>query len=173
MLTALVIAAVVVIGVLIVAAMRPNTFRTERSTVIQAAPDKIYPLINDLHQFNTWNPFKKLDPESKDTYTGAASGKGAAYAWDGKKLGAGRMEIIDTTPGRKVVMKLDFLKPFEAHNTAEFTLEPRDGATAVTWAMFGPATFMSKLMGLVFNSDKMVGGSFEKGLADLKASAES
>jgi hypothetical protein len=172
MLTALVIIAAVVIGILIAASLRPNTFRTERSTVIKAAPEKIYPLINDLHAFNTWNPFKKLDPESKDTYVGAGSGRGAAYTWEGKKLGAGRMEIVDTAAPRLVVMKLDFLKPFEAHNTAEFKIEPQGDGTRVTWAMFGPATFMSKLMGLVFNPDKMVGGSFERGLADLKAAAE-
>jgi hypothetical protein len=173
MLTALVIAAVVVIGVLVASALRPNTFRVERATVIKAAPDKIYPLINDLHLFNTWNPYEKMDPQIKGSYSGTQSGMGAAYSWESTKVGSGRMEIVEATPSRKVVMKLDFLKPFEGHNTAEFTLEPKAGETAVIWAMHGPLAFVPKLMGLFMPMDRMIGKSFESGLANLKAAAES
>jgi hypothetical protein len=173
MLTALLIAVIVAAGVFVVAALRPNNFRVERSTVIQAPAEKIYPLINDLHRFNDWNPYLRMDPQSKLDYSGPESGKGAAYAWESKKVGTGRMEITDTSAPRKVVMKLDFLKPFEGHNTAEFTLEPKADATAVTWAMHGQTAFIPKLMGLFFSMDKMIGQSFESGLANLKAAAES
>jgi uncharacterized protein YndB with AHSA1/START domain len=172
MLTALVIAAAVVVAVIVIAALRPNTFRVERSTVIKAPPEKIFPMINDLHRFNTWNPYEKMDPQIKGNYSGADNGKGAAYAWESAKVGTGRMEIVDTTPARKVVMKLDFLKPFAGHNTAEFTLEPKADVTAVTWAMYGPTAFIPKLMGLFFSMDRMIGTSFESGLANLKAAAE-
>ena len=164
--------AVVIIGVLIAAAMRPDDFRIERSTTIKAAPEKVYPLINDLHKFNLWNPFNKMEPDAKGTYSGADSGKSAAYAWEGKRMGSGRMEIIDTAAPRLVVLKLDFLKPFQAHNTAEFTIVPKPEGTSVTWAMFGKSPFIPKLMGLFMSQDKMVGGAFENGLADLKAAAE-
>src|SRR5258706_6534048 len=133
-LTALVIGAVVVVAVLVLAALRPSAFRVERSTLIKAPPEKIFAMINDLHRFNTWNPFEKMDPKIKGSYSGAESGKGAAYAWESVKVGTGRMEIIDAAPASKVVMKLDFLKPFEGHNTAEFTLEPKSDATAITCA---------------------------------------
>ena len=172
MITAIIIIAVLVVGVLIAAALRPNTFRVERSTIINAAPEKIFAMINDLHRFNTWNPYEKMDPRIKGSYSGADAGKGAAYAWESKKVGTGRMEILDTAAPRKVVMKLDFLKPFEGHNTAEFTLEPQAGATAVTWAMYGPTAFIPKLMGMFFSMDAMIGTSFENGLANLKAAAE-
>src|SRR5262249_54492555 len=145
MLTALIVVAVIVAGVLIAASLRPNTFRVERSTVINAAPEKIYPMINDLHRFNTWNPYEEMDPDVKGSYSGADAGKGAAYAWESKKVGTGRMEIVDTAAPRKVVMKLDFLKPFPGQNTAEFTLEPQGVVTAVTWAMHGPTAFVPKL----------------------------
>ena len=158
--------------VLIVAATRPNTFRVERATDIKAPPEKIFPLINDLHKFNTWNPYEKMDPQVKGSYSGAASGKGAAYAWESTKVGTGRMEIVDTSPPLKIVMKLDFLKPFEGHNVAEFTLQPKAGTTNVTWAMHGPTAFIPKLMGLFFSMDAMIGKSFESGLANLKAAAE-
>ena len=172
MLTALVIVAVVTIGVLVVAGLRPDDFRVERTAVIKAAPDKIFPMINDLHRFNTWNPFEKMDPAIKGSYAGPDSGRGAAYAWESSKVGTGRMEIIDTQPSRKVVMSLQFLKPFAGNNTAEFTLAPQADTTAVTWAMYGKSAFIPKLMGLFFSQDKMIGGSFESGLANLKAQAE-
>ena len=82
------------------------------------------------------------------------------------------MEILETTPPSSVTIKLDFFKPFEAQNTAVFTLKPNGGATDVTWAMHGPTPFMSKLMGVVMNMDKMVGGQFAEGLANMKAAAE-
>ena len=173
MLTALTIIAVVVIGVLVLAAFRPDDFRVERTAVIKAAPEKIFPMINDLHRFNTWNPFERMDPAIKGSYSGPDSGRGAAYAWQSSKVGTGRLEIVDTQPTRKVVMSLQFLKPFAGNNTAEFTLNPQADATAVTWAMYGKSAFIPKLMGLFFSQDKMIGGSFESGLANLKAAAES
>lgn len=172
MLTALIIIAAIIIGILIAAALRSSDFRVERTEVIKASPEKIYPLINDMHQFNTWNPFVKMDPAIKGSYSGAESGRGAAYAWESAKVGTGRMEIVDTQAPRKVVMSLQFLKPFAGNNTAEFTLNPQAEATSVTWAMYGKSAYIPKLMGLFFSQDKMIGGSFESGLANLKASAE-
>jgi uncharacterized protein YndB with AHSA1/START domain len=174
MITVIALLVVVAIGgLLLVAATRPDSFRIERSTVIQAPPAAIFALINDLHRWEAWSPWEKVDPALTRTYGGAPSGVGATYAWAGnRQIGAGSMEIIGSVPPAKVTLKLDFSTPFEAHNTAEFTLEPQGDATRVTHAMFGPSPFMSKLMGLVFSMDKMVGGKFEEGLANLKALAE-
>lgn len=166
---ALLLAGVVV--VLLLAAMRPDTFRVTRSTSIKAPPEKIFPLINDLHQFNTWNPFEKKDP-GKGTYSGPAAGKGASYAWKSDQLGIGSMTIADTTEPSRVAIKLDFVKPFEAHNDVEFTLAPKGKVTEVTWAMTGPVPFFAKIIHVLINMDKMVGGDFEDGLANLKALAE-
>lgn len=158
-------------GVLGVAATRPGTFRWQRSTTIAAPPQAIHPLIADFRRWADWSPYEKLDAEMKKTYGGAASGVGATYAWEGKKAGSGRMEIRESTPSR-ILIQLDFSRPFEAHNTAEFTLEPRGGSTHVTWAMYGPSPFVSKVMGVVMNLEKMMGKDFETGLASLKAIAE-
>jgi uncharacterized protein YndB with AHSA1/START domain len=161
-------------GVLLFAATRPDSFRVERRALIQASPAKIFPLISDLHAFPTWSPWEKRDPAMKRTHTGPASGPGATYAWDGnKEVGSGSMQITEAVAPERVTMKLDFLTPFEAHNLVDFTLAPKDGgATEVVWAMHGPSPFVSKLMGLVFNMDKMVGRDFEEGLANMKALAE-
>ncbi|MEI7874640.1 MAG: SRPBCC family protein [Alphaproteobacteria bacterium] len=164
---------VVVAGILIYAATRPDTFRVQRSATIKAPPDKIYALINDLHLWSGWSPYEKKDPDMKRTFSGAPSGKGAIYEWDGNNnVGKGRMEITNTAPASKVVIKLDFIKPFEGHNTAEFTLEPKGDSTVVTWAMYGPAAFMMKVMGIFMNMDNMIGNDFAVGLANLKAVAE-
>jgi carbon monoxide dehydrogenase subunit G len=170
-----VILAVVVLAIAIVAiyaATKPDSFSVQRSVAIKAPPEKILAIINDFHGWGVWSPYENKDPAMKRTYSGAPSGKGAIYAWEGNsKVGQGRMEILDVTPS-KTIIKLDFIKPFEGHNTAEFTAAPQGDATTVTWAMHGPARFITKLMGTFFNLDKMIGDDFEAGLANLKAAAE-
>jgi len=155
------------------ASTRPNSFSVQRSATIKAPPEKIFPLINDYRNWPQWSPYENRDPEMKRTYSGAATGKGAKYAWDGNKnVGTGEMEIVDTAPPRKVLIKLDFLKPFEGHNVAEFTLEPQGETTNVTWAMHGPVPFIGKILHMVMDMDKMVGNDFAAGLANMKAAAE-
>lgn len=158
-------------GVLGIAATRPGTFRVQRSAVIHAPPEAIHPHIADFRRWADWSPYEKLDPEMKKTFTGAASGPGAVYAWEGKKAGAGRMEIRESSPHR-IAIQLDFSRPFEAHNTAEFILQPRGDVTEVTWAMHGPSHFAHKVIGVVINMDRLVGKDFEAGLAALKSLAE-
>jgi uncharacterized protein YndB with AHSA1/START domain len=170
---AAIVVAVLVASVLVYAATKPDSFSVARSISIKAPPENIFPLINDLRGFNRWNPFLKNDPATKLTYSGPDSGKGAAHAWDGNsRVGTGRVEITDVVPASKVVMKLDMIKPIEGHNRVEFTLEPGGDGTNVTWAMSGESAYIAKVMGVVFSVDKMVGGEFEKGLADLKTIAE-
>jgi len=164
---------VIVAGILIYAATRSDTFRVQRSASIKAPPDKIFPLINDLHAWSAWSPYEKKDPAMKRTFSGAPNGKGAVYEWDGdKNVGKGRMEITDSASPSKVIIKLDFIKPFEGHNTAEFTMEPKGDNTVVTWAMYGPSAFMMKVMGIFMNMDNMIGNDFAVGLANLKTLAE-
>lgn len=159
-------------GVLVLASMRPGSFRVERSLRIHASPDRILPLINDFHQWGVWSPYEKLDPSMRRTYAGSASGQGAVYEWDGNgKAGKGRMQIIDAQPTRTVI-QLDFSRPFTAHNIAEFNARPGNDGTELTWSMDGPSPFISKVMGLFFNMDRMIGTDFETGLANLKSVSE-
>jgi hypothetical protein len=164
---------IVVAGILIHAATKPNDFRVARSLTIKAPADRIYAQIADFKAWQAWSPYEKKDPAMKRTLSGAPSGKGAVYEWDGdKNVGTGRMEIIDASAPSKVAIKLDFLKPFEGHNTAEFTMVPAGEATNVTWAMYGPSPFMMKVMGTFMNMDKMIGDDFAVGLANLKTLVE-
>lgn len=159
---------------LVAAALRPDSFRVERSIRIKASAEKIYAYLDDFHRWTAWSPWEKLDPALAREYSGSTSGKGAIYAWQGNnKVGQGRMEIIESVPHFRLAIKLDFLKPFEAHNTAEFTLKPVGDEIALNWAMSGPQPYLFRLMGLFVSMDKMVGKDFEAGLAALKASAES
>lgn len=168
-----IIVAVVVAGVLLFAANKPDSFRVERRASIQATPEKIFSLINDLRAFNTWNPFEKKDPNLKGRYSGPSSGRGAAYAFDGNKdVGKGSIEIMESSPPSKVTMRLAMVEPFEVQNTVEFTLVPNGGTTHVTWAMQGPAPFIAKVIHVFIDMDKMVGRDFEAGLANLKTIAE-
>ena len=162
-----------VAGLLGYAATRPDSFRVQRATHIDAPPDRVFEKISDFHQFVTWSPWEDLDPAMNKTISGAARGKGAVYEWNGnKKVGKGRMEITEAVPPEKVVIKLDFFQPFEAHNITEMSLTPRDGGTAVVWSMTGSNPFMMKVMGIFMNMDRMIGKDFEKGLARLKAQSE-
>jgi uncharacterized protein YndB with AHSA1/START domain len=172
-LTVLVIVVVIVVAIIVAASLRPADFTVQRSSVVAARPEKIYPLLADFREWPAWSPWEKLDPAMKRTLSGAAEATGAVYAWQGsRKVGAGRMEIREAAPPSKVVIQLDFLRPFEAHNVTEFTLAPRADATEVRWSMRGPSNFMMKLMGLFTDMDKMIGKDFETGLANLKAVAE-
>jgi hypothetical protein len=166
---------VLVVGILVVlglASRKPDSFQVQRSTKIKAAPDKILVALNDFHAWATWSPYEKYDPAMKRSFSGPASGVGAIYEWSGNsKAGAGRMEITDSTPS-KVTLKLDFSKPFEAHNVVDFTVVPDGDATSVTWAMHGPSPFMSKVMQVFMSMDKLVGKDFETGLANLKGIEE-
>jgi uncharacterized protein YndB with AHSA1/START domain len=168
-----IILAVAVAAVLAIAATKPSTLRVERAIRIKAPPETIFPLISDFHQWLKWSPYENKDPAMKRSYEGAERGKGAVYAWDGdKNVGSGRMEILESTAPSKIVIKLDFFTPFEGHNTAEFTMLPQGDATHVTWLMYGPANFMSKLMQVFMNLDRMIGRDFEAGLANLKTLTE-
>jgi hypothetical protein len=171
LITILAIVVLVLAAILIYAAAKPDSFGVQRATAINAPAEKIFPLINDLHAHTSWSPFEK-DPNMKRTHSGAPQGKGAVYEWDGdRKVGSGRLAIADSTPSN-ITMILDMFKPFKAHNTVNFLLEPQGGGTRVTWAMRGQQPYMAKLMSTFIDCDKMVGGQFEEGLAKLKALAE-
>jgi uncharacterized protein YndB with AHSA1/START domain len=174
--TIVIIAAVLAIAiavVLILAAAKPDTFSVQRGATMKAPPEKIFSLINDFHQWGKWSPWENRDPAMTRIFSGAESGQGAVYAWEGNKnVGSGRMEILDASTPSKIIIKLDFLKPFEAHNTAEFTMLPQGDATSVNWVMHGPAPFLSKMMQVFMNIDKMVGKDFEIGLTNLKGLTE-
>jgi len=165
---------VVLVGALLAyAATRPDTMRVQRAASIKAPPEKIFPFIKDFHSWRSWSPYEKIDPAMKRAYGGAQNGKGAVYEWEGNnQVGQGRMEITDTSPPSRVTIKLDFIKPFEGHNIAEFALVPQGDSTNVTWTMDGPSPYMAKLMGVFVNMDTMIGKDFETGLANLKTIAE-
>lgn len=165
--------AVAIMAVLVYASTRPDEFAVERRLRIAASPERLWPLVGELRGFNRWNPYERKDPLIKSNYSGATAGIGSRYAWESATVGAGSLEVTSQQPGRAVQMKLDFVKPFEAHNQAEFVLQPTaDGATEVRWTMRGPANFMSKLMGVFMDMDKMVGRDFEDGLQNLRQIAE-
>ena len=171
--TILIVVVVLIAAILVYAATMPDDFRVQRTTSIKASPEKIFALINDLHRWDSWSPWEKMDPAMQRTFSGATAGKGAVYAWQGNsKVGEGRMEIADTSPPSRVMIKLDFIKPIEGHNTAEFTLDPKGDSTNVTWSMYGPSAYIAKVIGVFASMDKMIGKEFETGLANMKAVAE-
>jgi uncharacterized protein YndB with AHSA1/START domain len=169
----LVFIALILLLLFIVAARRPDEFAIRRSADIRAPADTVFSLINDFRQWPKWSPWEKLDPNLKRTLSGAEAGRGSVYEWRGdKRVGAGRMEILDSVAHSRIDIKLSFLKPFRAENRTTFTITPVGGVSRVIWEMTGTNNFMFKLMGLVMNMDKMVGSDFEKGLAAMKAEAE-
>jgi hypothetical protein len=173
LLTIAIAVAVAVAALLAFAATRPNTLTVQRSATIASPAERIYPHLDDFHRWGAWSPWEKLDPELKRTFSGAESGPGAVYAWQGnKKVGEGRMEILESDAPSRLRIQLDFLKPFEAHNTTILALAPDGGGTRVSWTMNGSKNFPFKLMGIFMNMDNMIGADFERGLANLKTVAE-
>ena len=165
-LVAVVVALVVIF--LIVAVTRPAFFRVERSAAISAPPMALFEQVNDHRKFAVWNPFMKLDPNVKNTYSGPESGVGAVCSWDGNRdIGAGSATITDSKPGELVRMRMDWKRPMEGIATVDFTFKPQADKTLVTWAMYGKNNFMGKVVSVFIDCDKMCGPQFEQGLADL------
>ena len=165
--------AVLIAGILGFAATKPDTFRVQRAASIKAPPEKVFALINDFKRWDAWSPWERKDPAMKRTWGAVTSGKGARYGWDGNsEVGQGSMEIAESVAPSRITLKLDFLKPFEAHNMGEFLMDPKGDGTSVTWAIYGPSPYISKVIGTFMDMDGMIGRDFEKGLADLKAAAE-
>jgi uncharacterized protein YndB with AHSA1/START domain len=174
MLKKILIAAVLLIaGFAVVVALQPSQFHVERTTTIAAPPAAVFAHVDDLHKWEAWSPWAKLDPAAKVGYEGAPAGKGAAFTWAGNdKVGEGRMTIVESRPAELVDIKVDFTRPFEGTNSSTFTFKPAGDATAVTWSMSGHQNFFAKAMCLVMNGKKMIGDSLDEGLAHLKAVAE-
>jgi uncharacterized protein YndB with AHSA1/START domain len=164
---------VVIVGFVVLVATRPSDFRVTRSMTMAAPPEAVFAQVNDFHNWNAWSPWAKLDPTAKNSFEGPALGQGAGFRWDGNKdVGAGAMTILESVPSSLIRIKLEFLKPFKATDTAEFTFTPQDAGTLVTWSMYGKNNFMAKAVGLFMDCDTMVGGMFEKGLTNMKAIVE-
>jgi uncharacterized protein YndB with AHSA1/START domain len=164
---------IVVCSVLVLAMMKPDTVRFERSTVVSAPPAAIYPNLEDFHRFGAWSPWEKLDPNMQRTYEGPPKGVGSSYAWSGNdNVGSGKMTITDTKPNERVTVKLEFLKPMESTNTTVWTLTPENGGTRVSWTMEGPNSFAGKIFSVFADMDALIGKDFESGLANLKRISE-
>ena len=165
--------ALAIAAVLVLAAMKPDVFRVQRSAAVKAPPEKVFALINDFKRWDAWSPWEKKDPAMKRSFGATTAGKGASYAWEGNKdVGQGSMEITNSVPSSAISLKLDFLKPFEAHNVVDFTLEAKGDSTQITWTMAGPTPFFGKIIHVFMDMDRMVGKDFETGLANLKSIAE-
>ena len=165
--------AVLVVLLVVVVALQPSEFRITRTTTVAAPASALFAQVNEFHKWEGWSPWAKLDPAVRNTFEGAPAGAGAVFAWAGNsKVGEGRMTIVESRPNELVRIKLEFLKPFAATNTAEFTFKPEGDRTAVTWSMFGRNNFVGKAVCLVMNMEKTLGGEFDKGLAAMKSVAE-
>ncbi len=169
----LLVVVVIVIAVLLFAFTRPDTFRVERRISIKTPPENAFALVNNFHQWKLWSPWEKMDPAMERKFSGTPEGVGTIYEWKGnKKVGRGGMEIIESIPAKKILIKLDFFEPFEAHNKTEFIFNPQGENTEIVWAMSGDNNFIGKLMSLFMDMDKMIGKDFEAGLLNLKNNLE-
>ena len=165
--------AVLIVLFVVVVALRPADFCVTRSASMAAPPAVAFVQVNDFHMWEAWSPWAKIDPAVKNTFEGALAGVGAGFSWSGNnQVGQGRMTITDSRPDLLVRIRLEFLKPFKATHTAEFSFRPEGGKTLVTWSMYGKNNFFSKAFALFVDCDKMLGGQFEKGLAQMKSVAE-
>jgi len=164
---------VIVVGLLIVVAVQPNSYRIERSTTMAVPPEAVFEQVNDFHNWQQWSPWAKLDPNAQAIFEGPESGKGAIFRWIGnEEVGEGSMTILESDPGKLVRIRLDFVKPFEDTGTTEFTLAPEGDQTRVTWSMYGENNFVGKAFCLLMDMDKMIGEKYDEGLASLKKIVE-
>jgi len=169
----LIVLAVIVVVFIAIVMMQPSDFRVTRSTAISAPASAVFAQVNDFHNWQAWSPWAKLDPLATNTFAGAPAGTGAIFTWVGNKnVGEGTMTMTESRPNDLIRIKLEFRKPFKATNAAEFNFKPERNQTVVIWSMSGQKIFIVKAIGLFMSMDKMVGGQFEQGLANMKAVVE-
>jgi uncharacterized protein YndB with AHSA1/START domain len=169
----LLVLAIAIVAFVVVVALQPDDFKVTRSATVAAAPAVVFAQVNDLRRWEQWSPWAKIDPSMKQTFEGPSSGEGAALTWSGNStVGEGKMTLIKSQPPELIHIKLDFEKPMKATNLTEFTFTPVGQGTVVTWSMSGRQNFVQKAFCLLLNGKKMVGGDFEKGLAQMKSVAE-
>lgn len=161
-----------IVGLLIYAATRPDTFSVSRAIRVNVPASQVYPFLDDFRRWTAWSPWEKIDLDLRREFGGSERGVGATYGWEGSKTGKGRMEIVEARPNSLVKIDLDFFRPFKGHNVVTFALEEQSDGTMVTWTMTGRQPYMAKLMSTVMSMDKMMGQMFDQGLADLKRAAE-
>lgn len=167
------ILAVLVVALVIFVSTRPSEFRVARSATIAAPAASVFAEVNDFHRWLAWSPYDKRDPLMRRTYDGPPAGTGASYTWNGNnQVGEGRSTIVESRPNELIQIRLEFKRPFSGTNTAEFKFQPQGNVTAVTWALLGKYNFVTKAMGLFMSMDRMIGGDFEQGLANLKSVVE-
>ncbi len=160
-------------GVVVLASLKPNTFSVSRSAVIDAPAETVFAKVVDFHAWRDWSPWARLDPNATESFEGPQNGVGSSFAWSGnRKVGAGKMTILECVKDELLRMRLEFLRPMRATNATSFELKPEGGATRLTWTMSGKNDFQAKLFSLFVNCEKLVGGDFERGLANLKALVE-
>ena len=174
MLKRILLALVVIVAALaVIVVLQPGEFQVTRTATMAAPAPVVFAQVNDFRKWEAWNPWARIDPAMKQTYAGAPAGVGAIYTWAGNhEVGEGRMTIIESRPSELIRVRLDFAKPFAGTSVAEFTFKPEGERTAVTWSLVGRNNFMAKAMSLVMNLDKMIGGDFEQGLAQMKSVVE-
>jgi hypothetical protein len=167
------IGALAVVGLGAAVSRVPDTLHVERSAVIKASPDVVYPLVADLRTFTAWSPWTDLDPDQTVTFSPSTSGVGAWYTWSGDdKVGSGRMEILTENAPTGLTQRLEFIEPFQSVATVTWTLTPHAGGTQVTWSMDSAQGVVSKLMCVFVDMDAMLGADFERGLTQLQAHAQ-
>ncbi len=164
--------AAVVIVLVVVIATRPSEFQVQRTATIAAPAPAVFGLVNDFKKWGQWSPYEKLDPAMRKTYAGQPAGSGAIYTWAGNaQAGEGKATIVESKTNEMIRIRLDFEKPFPGTAYATFAFKPEGDKTQVTWALNGENNFIAKAVHMVLDMDKMVGGQFEEGFADLDRAA--
>ena len=172
LISAATIGAILLLAVVVIA-MQPSEYRVVRTAQIAAPPEAVFAQVNDLHKWDAWSPWARLDPQVKNTFEGPTEGTGAIFKWSGNdKVGEGRLTILESRPHELIRMRLEFIRPFADTSETEFAFEPQGDKTTVAWSMAGKKDFMGKAVCMFMDMEKLLGGPFDEGLANLKAVVE-
>lgn len=161
--------ALIVATFLIIAAFLPAEFTVSRSQSIDAPPVIVFAQVNDLKQWEAWQPWLVEDPDMELMYSATTIGEGASYTWSSDKTGDGKLTITESVMGEKIVNDVDFGP--NGNGQGEFLFAPEGDGTKVTWTMRGNLPYPT---GRYFGPmmDSMLGAQFEDGLTRLKTVSE-
>jgi hypothetical protein len=169
----IIIVVLLLVGFVGYVATRKGEFRYERSGLIEAPAEKIFPYISNFKLGSVWSPYEAKDPNMKKTFSGEDGQVGSVMEFKGNmEVGAGKLELLRLVPNESVDIRLTMIEPFAGVNMVNYKLTPQDGGTLFTWSMSGNGGFMGKLMTILIDCEAMVGDQFNAGIASLKALVE-
>lgn len=146
----------------------PGTVEVTRSVEIDAAPEAVFPLLNDLEAWAEWTPWGEIESRVE----GPSSGPGARRSWDDPRMGSGFLSIVTADPPRSIGYVVE-VEDGAIRFDGTLNVDARPGGSTVKWTERVDLGRNPLLGWTALRMDESQGRQLEESLTRLKAVVES